>query len=106
VTAVFVDAAISDEERRAGLYSGAIYMYAPSPATLALAELARNMLEQAFAPHDPREIHHDPGHPASAAARLQELMPHAELALAATRTGLASWTGRISRFLAAVDRSR
>jgi hypothetical protein len=57
VTAVFVDAAISDEERRAGLYSGAIYMYAPSPATLALAELARNMLEQAFAPHDPREIH-------------------------------------------------
>ncbi len=46
----------------------------------------------------------DPGHPASAAARLQELMPHAELALAATKLGLSSWTGRLARFLADLDR--
>ena len=42
----------------------------------------------------------DPGHPASSAARLQELMPDAELALAATPAGLAGWTGRAMRFLA------
>lgn len=41
----------------------------------------------------------DPGHPASAAARLQELMPHAQLTLAATPAGLRSWTDRISAFL-------
>ena len=42
----------------------------------------------------------DPGHPANSAARLQELMPHAELALAATPVGLASWTERATGFLA------
>jgi pimeloyl-ACP methyl ester carboxylesterase len=41
----------------------------------------------------------DPGHPASTAARLQELMPHAELALASTMHGLAAWTGRVVTFL-------
>ena len=41
----------------------------------------------------------DPGHPASTAARLQELMPHADLALASTMQGLAGWTGRLAAFL-------
>ena len=41
----------------------------------------------------------DPGHPASTAARLQELMPHAEVALASTMQGLAAWTGRMTAFL-------
>jgi pimeloyl-ACP methyl ester carboxylesterase len=41
----------------------------------------------------------DPGHPASTAARLQELMPHAQLALAATVDGVAAWTGRVQAFL-------
>lgn len=44
----------------------------------------------------------DPGHPASAAARLQELMPHADLALAATPDGLRTWTARIAEFLRSV----
>ena len=44
----------------------------------------------------------DPGHPANAAARLQELMPHAQLALAATPAGIASWTGRVEAFLATI----
>lgn len=41
----------------------------------------------------------DPGHPATTAARLQELMPHAELALATTPTGVAAWTERLVAFL-------
>jgi pimeloyl-ACP methyl ester carboxylesterase len=44
----------------------------------------------------------DPGHPVSSAARLQELMPHSELALATTKDGLASWTDRVRRYLAPV----
>ena len=41
----------------------------------------------------------DPGHPVSTAARLQELIPHAELALASTQQGLATWTSRVVDFL-------
>jgi hypothetical protein len=58
MTSVFVDSTVSDDERRTGLYAGDIYLYSPTPGTLALADLARRMLEEAFAPHDPREIHH------------------------------------------------
>jgi pimeloyl-ACP methyl ester carboxylesterase len=41
----------------------------------------------------------DPGHPAGTAARLQELMPHAQLALASTPHGLAGWTQRVVDFV-------
>jgi hypothetical protein len=57
MTSAFIDSPISDDERRARLYAGDIFIYSPTPGTLALAALARRMLEEAFAPHDPREIH-------------------------------------------------
>lgn len=41
----------------------------------------------------------DPTHPLTTAARLQELMPHAELAIATTRAGMIDWTRRISEFV-------
>lgn len=41
----------------------------------------------------------DPGHPASSAARLQELMPQAEIALASTPAGMADWPRRLAEFL-------
>ena len=41
----------------------------------------------------------DAGHPVTTAARLQELMPHAELALATTRGGVDDWTGRVVSWL-------
>jgi 3-oxoadipate enol-lactonase len=41
----------------------------------------------------------DPGHPMATAARLQELMPHAELAVATTPAGLETWTGRVVSWL-------
>jgi 3-oxoadipate enol-lactonase len=41
----------------------------------------------------------DPGHPLTTAARLQELMPHAEVGLATTREGLSTWGARVDHFL-------
>jgi hypothetical protein len=46
-----------DDERRARLYAGDVFILSPSDGSRALADLARRMLEQAFAPHDPRTIH-------------------------------------------------
>ena len=42
----------------------------------------------------------DATHPLTTSARLQELMPHAELAVATTRAGLDAWSPRVARFLA------
>ena len=53
---VHYDARCTDDERRAALYRGDIFIYSPLPASLRLAELARGMVEEAFAPHDPRRV--------------------------------------------------
>lgn len=52
-----MDSDCDDATRRQRLYRGDIFLYSPSPATEALIKLGRDMLEDAFAPHDPREIH-------------------------------------------------
>lgn len=57
MTAVYIDADLSDGERRARLYAGDIFVFTPSAGTKALIALARRMLEDAFAPIDPRDIH-------------------------------------------------
>lgn len=54
---VFFDATISDDARRTRLYAGDVFILSPSEGTRALIDLARQMLEKAFAPHDPRSIH-------------------------------------------------
>ena len=51
---VYFDAPHSDDQRRAELYRGQLYVYAPRPATLGLCRLAQQLSEDAFAPHDPR----------------------------------------------------
>ncbi len=56
MTTVHYDARCSDDERRAALYKGDIFVYSPLPAARRLAELARGMAEEAFAPHDPRRV--------------------------------------------------
>ncbi|HYI83232.1 MAG TPA: hypothetical protein VEX11_08510 [Acetobacteraceae bacterium] len=56
MTTVHYDARCTDDERRDALYRGDIFVYQPLPAAQRLAELARGMLEAAFAPHDPRRI--------------------------------------------------
>ncbi len=57
MTAVYIDSDMSDAERRDRLYAGDIFIFSPTPGTRALVDLARGMLEEAFAPLDPRELH-------------------------------------------------
>ncbi|HEU0239451.1 MAG TPA: hypothetical protein VFR11_09275 [Micromonosporaceae bacterium] len=55
MTNIFVDSPASERARRAALYRGDLVIHSPRPSALALAELARDALEEAFAPYDPRE---------------------------------------------------
>lgn len=52
------DVALDDDTRRRRLYAGDLFLYSPRACSYALCELGRAMLEEAFAPHDPRTIHH------------------------------------------------
>jgi len=56
VANIHLDARCTDEERRRALYKGDLFVYSPSRATTRLCELARTMIEEAFAPHDPLRI--------------------------------------------------
>jgi len=54
---VFFDSQMDDEKRRQELYRGSVLVYSPSPAALKLCEFARELIEAAFHPHDPRKVH-------------------------------------------------
>jgi hypothetical protein len=56
MTSVYLDQRLTDMERRHALYNGDLFVYSPTPAGTKLVALARDLLEAAFAPHDPREI--------------------------------------------------
>lgn len=47
----------SEEDRRRGLYQGDLVIFPPSPSTMALADFARTLVEEAFSPFDPRHVH-------------------------------------------------
>jgi hypothetical protein len=51
--ALHLDARVSDDERRARLYRGEIFAYGARASALALCEFARELVRDAFAPHDP-----------------------------------------------------
>lgn len=55
--AVHFDPCLSDAERRERLYDGDVVILSPTPSSQKLVSLAQQMLEEAFAPHDPRDIH-------------------------------------------------
>jgi hypothetical protein len=57
MTAVYFDSDVTDGERRSRLFAGDIFIFKPTPGTMALIELALAMLSEAFAPHDPRWAH-------------------------------------------------
>lgn len=87
----FVDLLDREDPTRLGrVFRGAATADLPTPDEIAAIDVPTLILAWTG----------DPGHPASTAARLQELMPHSQLVLAATPDGLASWTGRAQRFLA------
>jgi hypothetical protein len=47
----------SEEDRRRALYQGDLVIFPPSASTLALADFARTLVEEAFAPFDPCHVH-------------------------------------------------
>ena len=53
---IYFDDIRSEKDRRNALYNGGIFVYSPSDATSQLCTLARQMINEAFAPHDPRTI--------------------------------------------------
>ena len=81
--------AATDPKRLARVFRGAATADLPAPE--AIADISVPALILAWTG--------DPGHPTRTAARLQELLPASELVLAATPSALATWTGRIERFL-------
>lgn len=53
---LFVDSAMNEAKRREELYRGSVLVYSPSPSALKLCEFARELIETAFSPYDPRKI--------------------------------------------------
>ncbi len=56
---VYLNADVSDQVRRQRLYEGQLFLYTATRATQALRDFAVEMLESAFAPHDPLTAQYD-----------------------------------------------
>jgi hypothetical protein len=56
---IYLDPPADDDARRASLYEGQIFVLSPRPSTLAFCAFARGLIEEAFAPLDPREAQHE-----------------------------------------------
>ena len=54
MNSVFIDSPVGDDERRRGIYDGQLFVYSSRPAVAAFREFARGLVEEAFAPLDPR----------------------------------------------------
>src|SRR5262245_39010290 len=55
---VYFDPVCDDAERRRRLFEGQLFVYSPRPSALAFAEFTRKLVEEAFAPLDPRTAQH------------------------------------------------
>lgn len=55
---VYYNADVSDDVRRERLYQGHLFVYAANDATRELIQVARDLSEEAFAPHHPTEAQH------------------------------------------------
>jgi hypothetical protein len=54
MNSVFFDSKMSDDERRRSLYDGQLFVFSPSPSSLELCRLGRDMAQEAFGSLDPR----------------------------------------------------
>ena len=54
---IFVDSRMSDDQRRAELYRGSLFVHSPGSGALKLCRLAKEMVEEAFRPFDPLKVH-------------------------------------------------
>jgi hypothetical protein len=52
---VYLDCRLDEEGRRRLIYAGHILVFSPRPSTLALCEIARAALDEAFAPYAPQQ---------------------------------------------------
>jgi hypothetical protein len=55
---IYFDSSCSEEARRSSLYVGDIFVFSPRKTTLALCSFAESMIEEAFAPLEPRTAQH------------------------------------------------
>jgi hypothetical protein len=53
---IYYDSPASDDKRRTGLYAGDLFVYAASPSARKLCDFARELIEDAFRPHDPLRV--------------------------------------------------
>jgi len=51
---IYLDSAVNDEKRRLRLYGGDLFAFSAGEGATKLSELARELSEAAFAPHDPQ----------------------------------------------------
>ncbi|MGH2413627.1 MAG: hypothetical protein ACRDEA_08040, partial [Microcystaceae cyanobacterium] len=56
---IFFDSTINDEVRRQHLYNRQIFVYSPCSSAISMCEFARELIEEAFAPLDPRTAQYD-----------------------------------------------
>lgn len=57
MSTIHYGARMDDDARRRLLYAGDIFVYDATPSTLSLCNFARELVEKAFAPHNPRLVH-------------------------------------------------
>src|SRR3954453_1681546 len=74
MNSLYLDSQLSDEERRQALYKGQLFGFSPTPASTALIEHARSMIEDAFGDLDPTMAQHEMS-VEDFAATLTELKP-------------------------------
>jgi hypothetical protein len=54
---IHYDGEFAEQARRQMLYAGDLFVYSPIASTREFCAHARGMIEEAFAPHDPRNVH-------------------------------------------------
>lgn len=59
MTTVFYDTQMTDDERRAALYAGDLFVYSPRKSSLDLINFARQQIRDAFSPLDPETAQHE-----------------------------------------------
>lgn len=53
---IYVDSRINDDDRRKQIFQGAIFFHSPCASAVKLCQLARDLVERALAPLDPRKV--------------------------------------------------
>jgi hypothetical protein len=55
MNSILVDSSHDDDTRRTRVFDGQVYVFSPTPSSLAFCDFARGLLQEAFAPLDPLE---------------------------------------------------